>query len=303
MITCAGIDLGGTKSEIQLFDANWDLVDKRRAPTPSSYEQLVTMIADQIAWAVARADAPIPIGIGAAGLLDADQHAFAANLPAMGKPFPADIERATGHRITYVNDCRALALSEAAFGAGHGYRTVMSLILGTGVGGGVVFDGKLRSGPTHWGGEFGHMPASASLVQKYDLPIYTCGCGRLGCIETYISGPGLARMASDVLGQVLDPIDIGPAKHIDEDAKKIWSIWCDLTSDLLLTLTQAVDPDIIVIGGGLSKIDRMSADLEQHMTRKQFAGFGLPVLTCAQGGDVSGARGAALAATQRLDHD
>jgi len=303
MIAYAGIDLGGTKSEVQLFDTDWTLVDKQRAATPRSYDELLSVISSQITWAVTQAGRSIPIGIGAAGLLDAQNNAFAANLPAMGKPFPADIERAAGHKITYVNDCRALALSEAAFGAGRDHSTVMSLILGTGVGGGVVFDGTLRGGPTHWGGEFGHMPAAAPLIQKYDLPIYTCGCGRQGCIETYIAGPGLTRMARDVAGVQMDPADIGSAKGVAGTAQDVWSIWCDLTSDLLLSLTQVVDPDIIVVGGGLSKIEHMTKDLKNHMQRKQFTGFGLPVLSCAQGGDVSGARGAALAASQEARNE
>jgi len=303
MIAYAGIDLGGTKSEVQLFDTDWTLVDKQRAATPRSYDELLSVISSQITWAVTQAGRSIPIGIGAAGLLDAQNNAFAANLPAMGKPFPADIERATGHKITYVNDCRALALSEAAFGAGRDHSTVMSLILGTGVGGGVVFDGTLRGGPTHWGGEFGHMPAAAPLIQKYDLPIYTCGCGRQGCIETYIAGPGLTRMARDVAGVQMDPADIGSAKGVAGPAQDVWSIWCDLTSDLLFSLTQVVDPDIIVVGGGLSKIEHMTKDLKNHMQRKQFTGFGLPVLSCAQGGDVSGARGAALAASQEARNE
>ena len=303
MIAYAGIDLGGTKSEVQLFDADWTLVDKHRAATPHTYDDLVSTVSNQITWALSQAGQTIPIGIGAAGLLDAQHNVFAANLPAMGKPFPADIERATGHKITYVNDCRALALSEAAFGAGQEHSTVMSLILGTGVGGGVVFDGTLRGGPTHWGGEFGHMPAAAPLIQKYDLPIYTCGCGRKGCIETYIAGPGLTRMAHDVAGVQMDPTDIGSAKGIAGPAHDIWSIWCDLTSELLLSLTQVVDPDIIVVGGGLSKIYHMTTDLKRHMRRKQYTGFGLPALTCAQGGDVSGARGAALAAAHEARNE
>lgn len=302
MIAFAGIDLGGTKSEAQLFDANWRLMDKQRVATPATYDELVKVVAGQARWALDQAGQSIPIGVGAAGLVEANGNAFTANLPAKGRPFPADIAKAADHPITYINDCRALALSEAAFGAGQGYSTVMSLIIGTGVGGGVVFDGHLRAGPSKCGGEFGHMPASAATVQSNGLTLYECGCGRTGCVETYVAGPGLARMAQDLTGKALTTQEIGSAKDEPGVAQDVWRVWVDVTADLLLSLVQSVDPNIIVLGGGLSNIEGVTTDLSTRLAEKQIAGFSLPSIVLAAGGDASGARGAALAAAQENGH-
>ena len=195
-----GIDLGGTKMEAQVFDDAWSVAARRRRDTPKDYAELVTELADLIRWADAQTSGTVPVGIGAAGLVNPKTGlALTANLVATGQPFPADIARTVERPVTYVNDCRALALSEAIFGQGKGRRTVMALILGTGVGGGIAVDGSILQGPTHTGGEFGHTSAPAHLVAKHDLPIWRCGCGRMGCIETYIAGPGLARLAKHIL--------------------------------------------------------------------------------------------------------
>lgn len=298
MIAYAGIDLGGTKSEAQLFDSNWNLVERQRVSTPSTYEALVETVAGQVIWSLESAGSSIPIGIGAPGMIDVNGNAFTANLPAKGRPLPKDIETSAGHKITYVNDCRALALSEAAFGTGQGFSTVMSLIIGTGVGGGVVYDGHLRPGPSNWGGEFGHMASSAFAVQSHKLKLYQCGCGRKGCVETYLAGPGLVRMAKELTDLDLTTIQIGCQKDQKGAAFDVWQVWLDIASDLLLSLIQSVDPDVITLGGGLSQIKGIANDLEAKLLEKQVSGFSLPKIVLASGGDASGARGAALAAAQ-----
>ncbi|MDB2501505.1 ROK family protein [Planktomarina temperata] len=219
---------------------------------------------------------------------------------ATGQPFPADIARAVGRPVTYVNDCRALALSEAIFGQGKGHRTVMALILGTGVGGGIAVDGAILQGPTHTGGEFGHTSAPAHLVAEHDLPIWRCGCGRMGCIETYIAGPGLARLAKHILGTDLTTVEIAARRDIDTGP--VWQVWCDFSADLLHTLTLTADPDLIVLGGGLTHIDGLVEDLSATARRAQIGDFAVPEIVLAQGGDTSGARGAAYAAWQ-AHHD
>lgn len=299
-MTAVGIDLGGTKIETQVFDDAWSVVARRRHETPKDYPDLVRVMAEQIAWAEEQAKASVPVGIGAAGLVNpVTGLALTANLAATGHPFPADIAKAAGRNITYVNDCRALALSEAMFGQGKGHRTVMSLILGTGVGGGICVDGRILQGPTMTGGEFGHTSAPAHLVSKHGLPVIQCGCGRMGCIETYIAGPGLSRLARHVAGQDLTPPQI--AAERDGSLAEVWQIWCALTADLLHTLTMAADPDIIVLGGGLTRIDGLADDLSLAMADAQLSGFATPPLALAQGGDASGARGAAYAAWQEAE--
>lgn len=292
----AGIDLGGTKIEAQVFDSSWHRVDSHRIPTPKSYDALVAAMAAQIAWIEVRAKG-LPIGIAAAGLINpATGLALTANLPATGHPFPADIARAAGRPITYVNDCRAQALSEAVFGAARAYASSMAVNLGTGLAGGIVVGGRLLPGPSGLGGEFGHFALPANIVAAHALPMHRCGCGRLGCTETYIAGPGLSRLHQHLSGQSATPEQIVSARATDPAAAHTWSVWLDLTAEMLHTLCYTVDPACIVLAGGLSRAPGLVADLSAALQRAQLPGYGVPDLVLAQGGDTTGARGAAYAA-------
>ena len=294
-----GLDLGGTKIEAQLFDQNWVCAKRRRVETPGDYEGIVAAIVDQIRWADAQAGQTLPVGIGAAGLVNPRSGmAFASNLPTSGLPLPSDIEAALGRKITYINDCRALALSEAVFGAGRGKSPVAGLILGTGVGGGLAIDGRLAPGFAAVGGEFGHFTASAHLIKLHDLPVLKCGCGRMGCTETLVSGPGLTRLAQRFVGKELTPEQLVEARAVNAMAAQAWRVWCDLLADLLITLVFTTDPSAIVIGGGISKIPDLIRDLTVPLQKAQLPGFAIPELLIAEGGDASGARGAAYAALQ-----
>jgi predicted NBD/HSP70 family sugar kinase len=293
-----GIDLGGTKIEAQLFRADWSLAARRRIDTPKTYDDLLTAMADQISWIEAQAKA-IPIGVAAAGLVNpATGLALTANLPAMGQPFPADIAAKAGREITYVNDCRALTLSEAVFGAAQGFSPAIGLIIGTGIGGGVAVNGQLLAGQAALGGEFGHFALAAGPVVAHGLPVIRCGCGRLGCTETLISGPGLSRIVRHKTGRDLTPPQIATLRKTEPDIAECWEIWRDLVVEMLMALCLTIDPACIVLGGGLSKIDGVIPDLTTALARAQLAGFRIPALRLAEGGDASGARGAAYAALQ-----
>ncbi len=299
----AGIDLGGTKIEVQVFDQDWQVVARNRIATPKEYDVLVCALAGQVVWAEEKAGEKLPVGIGGAGLVNPlTGLALTSNLSASGKPLPHDVEAAVGRPVTYVNDCRALALSEAVFGVGKGLHTVMSLILGTGVGGGISVNGKLLPGPNMTGGEFGHISAPAHLVNQYGLDVVKCGCGRIGCIETFIAGPGLSRIAEKFMGRSLSPSEIVSARAHDVNAQKIWQIWCAFAADLLRTLTLVVDPDIIVLAGGLSQIPGLTDDLNAAVLSARLGDFGVPPVVLAQGGASSGARGAAYAAMQEAGY-
>jgi len=294
-MTAVGLDVGGTKIEAQVFDDTWGMLDSQRVATPKTYPELIAAIAESIRWAQSRTADDIAIGIGAAGLIDpVSGTALTANICASGQTIPADIAAAIGRPITYLNDCRALTLSEAVFGAGRPYKTVASVILGTGVGGGIAVDRTLLSGPTQTGGEFGHCAAPAHLIARYDLPLVACGCGQTGCIESYISGPGLERMALALTGKPMTSRTVADARG--GDAKTVWEAWCALTADMLRTLILTVDPDVIVFGGGLSNITGLVDDLTGATRAAQIGDFPIPPLVLAQGGDASGARGAAYAA-------
>lgn len=295
----AGIDLGGTKIEVQIFDQNWACTAKRRIDTPTDYAGIVTAIVDQMRWADAQAGRDLPVGVGAAGLVNPRTGlAYSSNLPTTGQPLPRDIEATLGRSISYINDCRALTLSEAVFGAGRGKNPVAGLILGTGVGGGLAIDGRLTPAFSATGGEFGHFTASAQVIATHDLPILRCGCGRWGCTETLVSGPGLMRVTERITGHAISPADIAAVRAANSVADKAWGIWCDLVADLLITLVFTADPEAIVIGGGVSKIPGLIPDLTAALARAQLPGFATPDLLLAEGGDASGARGAAYAAFQ-----
>jgi len=288
----AGIDLGGTKIEAQVFDSAWNRVETHRIPTPKSYPNLVQAMAAQIAWIEAQYP-NLPIGIAAAGLINpATGLALTANLPATGHPFPDDIAEAAGRQITYVNDCRAQALSEAVFGAASGYNTALSLNLGTGLAGGIVVNGRLLPGPSGLGGEFGHFALPAHVIASHNLPLVQCGCGRVACTETLIAGPGLARIHTHVTGETLTPEAITTGTHPDT-----MRIWLNLTAELIHTLTMIVDPEVIVLAGGLSRAPDLIPQLTQALQKAQLPGYGAPLIRLAEGGDTTGARGAAYAAT------
>ena len=293
----AGIDLGGTKIEAQVFDSAWNRVESRRIATPPTYDALVAAMVDQIAWVDGLVQPTLPIGIAAAGLINpATGLALTANLPATGRPFPADIASAAGRPVTYVNDCRAQALSEALFGAARGFGSALSLNLGTGLAGGIVVAGKLLPGKSGLGGEFGHFALPAHVVAAHSLPILRCGCGRLGCTETLIAGPGMARIYTHLTGRLSTPEGITTSRDTDPLAEQAWQIWCELTAELIHTLCYVADPECVVLAGGLSHAPGLIPDLAAAVQRAQLPGYGIPPLLLAEGGDTTGSRGAAFAA-------
>lgn len=299
----AGIDLGGTKIEAQLFAPDWSLAARNRWSTPKDYAALVTAMADAIRWCEAEGGTELPIGISAAGLVNpATGLALTSNLPATGKPFPADIASAVARPVAWINDCRALTLSEATLGAARGADPAVGLILGTGVAGGVVTGGRLLPSPAATGGEFGHFPLAAAPLIAHGLPVLRCGCGRLGCAETYLAAPGLARIAAHLTGQTHAPETIVAARAENPQFARAWEIWLDLATEFLMTLLLTIDPEVIVIGGGLSRAPGLTEDLSRRLAQATLAGFPIPAIRLAEGGDASGARGAALHAVNEAAH-
>jgi N-acetylglucosamine kinase len=300
-----GVDLGGTKIAAQVFDDRWQPAGDLRLPTPRDYSGLLAALVDVVAWADAQGGnaGVMPVGIGAAGALrPRTGQVLAANLAADGQRLPADLAQALGRKVTYVNDSRALALSESVFGAGRPYRDVYALVLGTGVGGGFVRDGQLAAGYSGLGGEIGQIPASADLAQRYGLPVLDCPCGQRGCAETWLSGAGLARLAKHLAGLDMTAPQVIAARHADPRLAQVWQVWCALCADLLRVVMLVADPECIVLGGGMSDIDGLADDLTQALADAQYAGFDCPVILRAMGGAISGARGAAYAAWQDSAH-
>lgn len=290
-----GIDLGGTKIEARVFDGHdARTVTVRRIPTPrDSFDALLTALMAQIDWLEGETgDAALPIGVAVPGLIDpATGKSFAANVPITGHDLARALEQARGRPFTVVNDCMAFTYSEARGGAAPDTGVVMGLILGTGVGGGLCIDGALPDRHAGLAVEIGHIGVSASVLDRHGLPLFSCGCGRRGCVETYLSGNGLSNIAAWKTGTRT------PAQEVTSE--EVLGIWVDVAGDTLATIQNILDPHCIVLGGGVSNmaglVDRLSAALGDH----RLSGARAPLLTLAQHGDSSGARGAALLASTR----
>lgn len=295
---CGGIDLGGTKIEATLFNEALAPLASRRITTPRhKYSELLEALNVEIEWLRSKAQQPdLPVGVGIPGLINPiTGHSVTANLSANGKPLGADLRAVNGSEIRFANDCKCFALSEARGGAGDKYRTVFGLILGTGLGGGVVVDGALLPGQNLLAGEIGHAALPAPLVARYDLPILACGCGRHGCFETYLSGTGMERLCHALTGQKRSPPQITTALLAqDPDAAFVFEVWLQIAGELLHSLQLHIDPDCIVLGGGLSNIDGLEFKLLDALAQSALPGLRAPVISKPKFGDSSGTRGAAL---------
>lgn len=280
-----GIDLGGTKIEAQIFDADWRCLETRRWPTPRNYRDLLDRLAATRNWLAARGAGPI--GLAHPGVVAPGSGRIkAANLPVHDQPFADDLRVALGTSLPRLNDAQALALSEARLGAGRGADPVAGLVLGTGIAAGLSVTGAVLAGWRGAAGEFGHLPLPAELVTRRDLPILPCGCGASGCFETLGSGHGLARLGLHLTGERRSGADwIG---HAD-----VLAAWYDVLGALVAAICRAWDPQVIVLGGGASAAPGLVAQLASRAEADPL-GAGAPAIRVAEGRDASGARGAAL---------
>lgn len=302
MIIAGGIDLGGTKIEASVFDADWQPVETRRVSTPrDSYDDLLTALAGQVSWLRETSDNNnLPLGIGTPGIFNIQSGlATTANLPANGMPLRADLSERIGTTPVFANDCDMFALSEAVLGAGRGHASVFGLILGTGTGGGFVQDGHLVVTRNGAGGEVGHLGIPMDLAQAFDLPLMKCGCGRSGCYETLVSGPGLQRIHAALGGNDLPPAEISKkaANGCDRAALAV-SRWHVLLADLIHALQVTYDMDCVVLGGGLSNMTGLVQGITEALPDRVLTGAKMPAIKLADYGDSSGTRGAALAGYQ-----
>ena len=295
-----GIDLGGTKIEACLFDASLKPVASRRIATPrSSYAELVDSVGAQYEWLRCEAAiADLALGVGIPGVTEASTGiCLASNLVATGKPLRQDLSRRLGFAVPFENDCKCFALSEANGGAGEGYETVFGLILGTGCGGGVCHRGRLAQGNNGLPGEVGHIGIPLGAAASLKLPLLHCACGRDGCYETLISGPGMAALARHLTDMVVSAEGIAEqAEAGNEELRQVLDAWLQLVCELLRTIQVTVDPDCIVLGGGLSRIKGVESKLSGQFLAHQVQGVRSPAILIAKYGDSSGVRGAAMLA-------
>jgi fructokinase len=288
MLFRIGIDLGGTKIEGLALDASGREVFRKRVATPKGdYAATVSAVRGLVLEIESNLPDKATVGIGMPGALSRvtglvkNSNSTCLN----GQPFKQDVERALGREVRLENDANCFALSEATDGAGKGAAVVFGVILGTGVGGGVVANGKVLTGPNAIAGEWGHNPLPAPTA--VDLPPPVCYCGRKGCIEAYLSGPALARDHSLLTGQHLDPQEI---VALDGASMVRYE---ERLARALAVVINILDPDVIVLGGGMSNVSRLYAEVPRLWTPYVFSDQVATRLARHAHGDSSGVRGAA----------
>jgi len=299
----AGIDLGGTKIRTTVFDIDWQVIHTQRIATPhSSYDELLHSLSEQIAWIHSRTGSNhTPIGIGLPGVINhTTQRLKAANLAANDQTIQADLEALSTVSVTFINDCKAFALSEACLGAASMHQSVLGISIGTGLAGGLVTHQTLLSDFNGSSGEFGHTCLPADIVSALQLPVLSCGCGQQQCYETFLSGPGLIRLG-DALQGTHQSVEQWSSdyKNNHPAAIELSRCWFEILASLTSSLALCYDPECIVIGGGMSHWPDFLQQASAAHTKAQRLSNRTPHFRLAQADDQSGARGAALAARQQ----
>ena len=290
-----GVDIGGTKMEIAALDESGAELLRRRAPAPrGSYAEAIEAIAQFVLDAEREAGARGTVGIGTPGAVSRGsgvlKNAYASALN--GKPVKPDLERLLGREVRFANDANCFALSEAIDGAAKGAQLVFGVILGTGVGGGVVADGRAIEGVNSIAGEWGHN--ALPWPTPGELPGPRCACGRDGCIEAFLSGPGLARDHLLATGEARAPADIAArAESGDRGCALTLDRYEERLARALASVINLLDPEVIVLGGGLSRIERLVRNVPARWTRHVYSDSVVTRLVKAAHGDASGVRGAA----------
>jgi len=284
-----GVDLGGTKTEAVALDAQGALLARRRVATvKDDYAATLATIKGLVeALEQETGGGPAKVGVGIPGTISPASGLVknANSTWLIGKPLDKDLEAALGRPVRLANDADCFALSEASDGAGAGADTVFGVILGTGVGGGLVAHGRLLSGPNAIAGEWGHNPLPWPTDAERPGP--ACYCGRKGCIETFLSGPGLARddgrgLTAEQIAQSQDPVSEASLCRYEERLARA-----------LAHVINILDPHVIVLGGGLSKLARLYDSVPRLWGKWAFSDSVATRLLPPKHGDSSGVRGAA----------
>ncbi|MEN0615188.1 N-acetylglucosamine kinase [Klebsiella indica] len=295
-----GFDIGGSKIALGVFDKARRLRWEKRVATPkASYEAFLQAIEALVQEADQRFGCQGSVGIGIPGMPETeDGTLYAANVPAAsGRRLRADLSERLGRDARLDNDANCFALSEAWDDEFARYPLVMGLILGTGVGGGLVLNGKSITGHHYITGEFGHirLPVDALDVVGRDFPLVRCGCGQLGCIENYLSGRGFAWLYDYFYQQSFtSPEIVALWQQGDAKAHEHVERYLDLLAVCLGNILTIVDPDLLVLGGGLSNFTAITEGLAQRLPRHLLPVASAPRIERARHGDAGGMRGAAF---------
>lgn len=290
-----GIDLGGTKIEGIVLDAEGKVRARQRIPSPhGDYGDTLSAIYGMVEHLEAECAAPCSIGIGMPGAISpASGLVKNANSTWLnGQSFGPDLEDWLGREVRLANDADCFALSEAKDGAGAGCRTVFGVIVGTGTGGGIVHDGRLLSGPNAIAGEWGHNPLP--WARDEEMPGPACYCGKQGCIETWTSGPGLSSAFEIETGRVATAEEIARAAQSgDPEAADAIRRYADRLARALASVINILDPDMVVLGGGMSNIGALYTLLPELLPPYVFSDTVRTGIERHHHGDASGVRGAA----------
>lgn len=294
-----GVDLGGTKIEAVVLGADGRELVRQRVPTPRGYDESIQAIGHLVDSVERVAGAKGTIGIGIPGcVVPATGLVKNANSVWLnGRPFARDLADHLGRPVRMMNDANCFALSEAADGAAAGAHVVFGVILGTGVGGGIVVANECLVGANSLAGEWGHNPLPWMTRDEYPGP--SCYCGRCGCIEAWLSGPGLAQDYARRTGETLGTHDIvEAATQGAERAAAIMALYYDRLARALASLVNVLDPDVIVLGGGMSNIPKLVDSVTERLPRYVFDAGSIDTvlatrIVLAVHGDSSGVRGAA----------
>jgi len=290
-----GIDLGGTKIEAIALDGAGATLARRRIDTPRDhYSGTLGAIAGLVAALETETGRRGTVGVGTPGALSpfTGRMRNANSTWLNGRALHEDLALALGRQVRLANDADCFALSEATDGAAAGARSVFGVIIGTGTGAGVVIDGRLLSGPNAIAGEWGHNPLPWPNPDEWPGP--ACYCGKRGCIETFVSGPGLAADFARATGQPMTAADIAAAAEAgDAAAGAALDRHTDRLARGLASVINVLDPEVIVLGGGLSKLTHLYTSVPRLLGRYLFSDGVATRLVPPRHGDSSGVRGAA----------
>jgi fructokinase len=288
-----GVDVGGTKIEVIALDGNSRELFRRRVAAPrGDYDATLSTIVALVAAAEDTCGESGSVGVGIPGAISpATGLVKNANSTWLnGRPMAADLPRLLARPVRFANDANCFALSEAIDGAAEGAPVVFGAIIGTGTGGGLVVDGRVVTGANAIAGEWGHNPLPAPCDDERPGP--PCYCGRNGCIETFLSGPALARDYQTSIE--VDAAEIAArAKSGDAGADACLTRYEDRMARALASVINMLDPHVIVLGGGLSNIERLYDNVPRLLARHVFSDHIATRLVRARHGDSSGVRGAA----------
>jgi fructokinase len=290
-----GIDLGGTKIEAIALASGNIIAARRRIPTPRAYNATLDALTRLVAELESETGQQSTVGVGIPGVVTRATGLVknANSTWLIGRPLQADLEAGLARPIRVANDANCFALSEAIDGAGRGFETVFGVILGTGVGGGIAIRQRIHDGPNQIAGEWGHNPLPW-MTEEEQASAPRCYCGKSGCIETFLSGPGFELDYARLTGKQRPNRDIVRAaaagdRHTSESLRR----YEDRLARALATVINVLDPDATVLGGGMSNLPDLASAVSARLPRYVFSDTVLTKVVPNMHGDSSGVRGAA----------